>query len=580
MTDKRRSFRRDFIGLALGLLLCACASAPAGAPRGEAMVVAADPRAVEAGLSMLREGGTATDAAIAAMMVLGLVEPQSAGLGGGGFLVAYDGASERIEAFDGRERAPMGATPDMFLTADGAPMPFREAVASGRSIGTPSLVAMLKLAHERNGRLPWPRLFEPAIALAENGFAVSPRFHLSLTRAGALLRDDPNARAYFFTDAGAPLPVGFVRTNPDYAATLRAIQTQGPRALSQGPIAEDIVAAVQRAPRAGTLSLQDLREYRPRRLAPVCGGYRTYRVCSMPPPSSGGIAVISILALYGEARPTPGDAGDADDWAAFMWASRLAYADRDYYVADDEYVPVPTEALISPRYLAHRAEQIDLSRAPRTVERGDPSVVVGGQSLAERWGRDAPQAESGTTHLSVVDGFGNAVALTASIEAPYGAQRMVRGFLLNNQLTDFSLRPTIGGLPVANAVAPGKRPRSSMAPTIVTDLDGELVAVIGSPGGSGIIAYVARTLIGILDWGQSMQEAVATGNVVAASPITRIETARLAPGLQESLSSRGWRLLAIASEESGLHGIRVTPDGLDGGADPRREGAVGRAPAD
>lgn len=576
MTRKLGSFRTHIIAFTLALLVAACASAPAARDRGEAMVAAADSRAVDAGLKMLREGGTATDAAIAAMAVLGLVEPQSAGVGGGGFLLSYDSASEAISAYDGRERAPMGATPDMFLNPDGTAPPFRDAAHSGRAIGAPSLFAMLKRAHDEHGRLPWAHLFEPAILFAENGFAVSPRLNALIARAGEDMKNDPEARAYFFTADGAPLPVGFIRTNPAYAATLRAIAQQGPRALTHGEIADGIVAAAQRGPRAGTLTRADLQNYRPRKLEPICGAFRVYRVCGMPPPSSGGEAVLAILGVYERMRPEPGNASNPDDWAAFLWASRLAYADRDYYLGDDAFVPVPARALVDPRYLDARARQADLAHAPRRVERGDPSVIVGGESLAERWGRIVQPDAPGTTHISIVDGDGNAVALTATIEAAFGAQRMTHGFLLNNQLTDFSLAPTINGKPVANAVAPGKRPRSSMAPTIVTDENGELVAVVGSPGGSGIIAYVARTLIGNLAWGQSMQDAIATGNVVAASPDARMETSRLPAGVLENLTARGWRLRTISAEESGLHGIRVTPKGLDGGADPRREGAVGR----
>jgi gamma-glutamyltranspeptidase/glutathione hydrolase len=433
---------------------------------------------------------------------------------------------------------------------------------------------MLKLAHDEHGKLAWARLFEPAIALAEAGFEVSPRLHTSIERAGADMKDDPEARAYFFTEDGAPLPVGFVRTNPAYAATLRAIAEEGPRVLRQGPVAEAIVAAAQREPRAGALTLGDLQDYRPRRLAPLCGPFRTYAVCSMPSPSSGGVAVISILGLYERMRPTPVGADDPDDWAAFLWASRLAYADRDYYMADDEYVPVPANDLIAPAYLDARAQGIDLAHAPRGVAHGDPASVVGGESYAARWGSDATPDNPGTTHLSIVDRAGNAVALTATVEAPFGAQRMTHGFLLNNQLTDFSLRPEVNGKPVANAVAPGKRPRSSMAPTIVTDGQGQLVAVVGSPGGSGIIAYVARTLIGALAWRQTMQEAIATGHVVGASAPARIEATLLPEGLQSALEARGWRMQAIASEQSGLHAIRVTPYGLQGGADPRREGVA------
>ncbi len=584
MTDKHAPRLLALLG-ALAFLT-ACASAPFAAgpnasQQGEAMVAAADPRAAEAGLGVLREGGSAVDAAIAAMLVLGLVEPQSAGLGGGGFLLTYEEESERIEAFDGRERAPAGAHPEMFLGADGRPLSFREAAHSGLSIGTPSLIAMLHMAHERHGRLPWSRLAAPAIALAEDGFVVSPRLHQVITLAGADMRADPAARAYFFTEEGAPLPAGFVRANPAYAATLRAIVAEGPRALTHGPIADDIVAAARRGPRAGTLTHADLQNYAPRRLEPICGAFRIYRVCGMPPPSSGGVAVLSILGAYERLRPQPVGRADADDWSAFLWASRMAYADRDYYIADDTYAPGPARALIDPRYLDARAASADIATAPRTpILPGDPSALIGGESFANRWGRDDSRDTPGTTHISVVAPNGDAAALTATIEAAFGAQRMAGGFLLNNELTDFSFAPRFDGKPVANAPAPGKRPRSSMAPTIVTDEQGELVAVIGSPGGSGIIAYVARALIETLDWGAPMQEAIEGPNVVAQFAPARVENTRMPAGVLDALAARGWRLQPIAQEVSGLHGIRVTPEGLDGGADPRREGAALRlAPA-
>ena len=535
------------------------------------MVAAADPRAVEAGLTMLREGGGATDAAIAAMMVLGLVEPQSAGLGGGGFMLTYDARRERIDAFDGRERAPAGATPTMFLREDGTPLPFREAQASGMAVGTPSLLPMLFLAHQRHGKLPWARLFEPAIALAENGFEVSPRMAMSLERYGPAMRDDPDARAYFYDADGAPWKAGHVLRNPAYAETLRALQAD-PRALLHGPLAEQIVAKVQGHARPGTLSLADLEAYQPRRLNPICGRYRLYQVCGMPSPSSGGTAVIALLGLYERARPHPDDENNVEDWAAFLWASRLAYADRDFYFGDDEFAPVPAREMIAPSYLDQRARLIDLQHAPQSTPPGAPA----GEALRQRWGRDASLDMPGTTHLSIVDGEGNAIALTATIESAFGSQMLAGGFLLNNQLTDFSFLPEVDGRPVPNAVAPFKRPRSSMAPTIVLDRDGELAMVAGSPGGSGIIAYVARALIGVLDWGQSPQQAADTGNVVARNVPARLETPRLPPFVSPALQERGWRIEEISQEVSGLHLIRVSPEGLEGGADPRREGvAVG-----
>ncbi len=566
--------------LAALALLGACSTPPTSAPqprapRGEAMATAANPHAVEAALAMLREGGSAVDAAIAAEMVLGLVEPQSSGIGGGGAMVFYDAESEAIVAYDGRERAPAGATPTMFLDARGQPMAFLDAQASGRSIGTPLLVAMLKLAHDDHGRLPWARLFEPAIALAESGFAISPRLARFIAYAGGergRLRADFAARAYFFDRAGAPLPEGAILRNPEYAATLRAIAAQGPRALSEGPIAQSIVAAAQRNPRAGTLTLADLQSATPRRLEPVCGAYRVYRVCTGAPPTSGN-ATIAILGLYERARPNPVGAGDADDWAAFLWASRLAYADRDHYMADDEFAPVPTRELIAPAYLDARARLIDLARAPTPiVSAGAPA----GPDLFERWGREGGE-EHGTTHLSIVDAWGDAVALTATVESVFGSQRMASGFLLNNQLTDFSFAPTLNGRPVANAVEPRKRPRSSMSPTIITDRNGELVMVIGSPGGSSIIGYVARATIAALDWRMPLADAVAGANVTARNTPARAETQRWPAGITDTLRARGWAIEDTgALEVSGLHAIRITPAGLEGAADPRREGIVGR----
>ena len=582
MFDKQSLKRIAAPLFALVLVACASGSMPGAssqsAPRGEAMAAAANPHAVAAAVEILNAGGSAVDAAIAAELVLGLVEPQSSGIGGGGFLLNYDAASERISGYDGREIAPAGARPDMFLDARGRPMSFMDAQASGRSIGVPLLVSMLKLAHDDHGRLPWARLFEPAIRLAEEGFEVSPRLAGFIATAGERmrLRADFEARAYFFDRGGNPLPVGAVLRNPAYAATLRAIATQGPQALSEGPIAEAIVAAARRNPRGGTLTLDDLRNAQARRFEPVCGAYRVYRVCSTSAPASGN-AVIAILGMYANARPRPEGVNSADDWAAFLWASRLAYADRDYYMADDAFVPTPTTELIAPEYLEARALLIDVTQAPTQVNPGAPP---GSGDLFERWGRDAGD-DSGTTHVVIVDGWGNAVSLTATVESVFGSQRMTNGFLLNNQLTDFSFQPNLNGRPVANAVAPGKRPRSSMTPVIVLDRNGDLELVVGSPGGSSIIGYTARTTIGILDWNLPVQEAINVGNATARTGVVAAEVDRFPAGVAEALTARGWRLEQTGiGEVSGLHAIRVRADGtLEGGADPRREGVVAHIPA-
>lgn len=571
-----------FGALVVALALTACAAgglpgapqAEAPARRGEAMVSVANPHAAAAAVEILEAGGSAVDAAIAAELVLGLVEPQSSGIGGGGFLLYYDPRSERITGYDGRERAPAGASPTMFLDARGRPVPYLDAVASGRSIGAPSLVQMMHLAHSDHGRLDWARLFEPAIRLAEQGFEVSPRMArlIALVAERGRLRADFGTRGYFFDREGRPLQAGHLLRNPQYAATLRAIAAQGPRAMTEGPIADQIVQAAQRNPRGGTLTHADLQGVEARRLEPVCAPFRVYRVCTMGPPSSAN-ATLAILGLYQRARPQPGGPENPDDWAAFLWANRLAYADRDHYMADDRYVQVPTQELVAPAYLDERARLIDLTRAPTSVEPGAPA----GMDLFLRWGRDTGE-ENGTTHLSIVDGYGGAVAMTATVESAFGSQRMAAGFILNNQLTDFSWSPTLNGLPVANAVMPGKAPRSSMSPVIVLNRDGDLQLVIGSPGGSSIIAYVARATIGILDWGMPVQAAIDQGNVVARTAPARLEGARLSPTLAQALTARGWQLQENASEESGLHAIRVTRGGLEGGADPRREGVVRRVP--
>jgi gamma-glutamyltranspeptidase/glutathione hydrolase len=564
----------------LGLTLSACASSEKPATQWTTgIVAAADPRAVAAGTEILGKGGSATDAAIATMLVLGLVEPQSAGLGGGGFLLHYDAETRDVDAFDGRERAPTSATAALFLNEKGEPFSFPEAVASGRSIGTPALVPMLKLAHDQHGKLPWKALFAPAIRLADEGFVVSPRLAQSLasvTRWKALAQD-PFARGYFYDAAGAPVAAGTLLKNPAYAATLRAIRDRGPAALQSGPIAEAIIAAVQRAPRPGVLTLQDLSGYAPRELEPVCGAYRRFRVCGMPPPSSGGVAVLSILGLYERARPDPEGARNVDDWHAFLWASRIAYADRDHYVADDQYVPVPTAALVDPRYLDHRARGIAPGAAPVALQPGDPSVVVPGPSFFKTWGRAITKDTPGTTHLTVVDRNGDAVSMTATVEGGFGSQRMAGGFILNNQLTDFSLRPELHGLPVANAPEGGKRPRSSMAPTILLEPDGSFYGAIGSPGGSSIIAYVAKAVIGAVDWGLPLDEAVALPNLVARGPVVQGETGDLPEGVEAALAARGWKFSPPRMEQSGLHGVRRTEGGWEGAADPRREGAVGVA---
>ena len=540
---------------------------PASDWHGGAMVAAANPLAVEAGLRTLRAGGSAVDAAIAVQAVLGLVEPQSSGLGGGAFLMYYDAASGDVLAYDGREVAPRGAMPDMFLGADGAPLKFFEAVQSGRSIGVPGAVAMLALAHREQGRRPWAEAFTPAIELAERGFAVSPRLNAMVAMGQG--RYAPDVGRYLLRD-GRPLEVGSTLRNPEYAATLRRIAAEGARGFYEGPVAEAVVAAAARAPLPGSLSLADLRDYRPQRLEPVCRGYRVYLVCGMRPPSSGGIAVLAVLGILEHFDMAASGPGSATGWHRLIEAQRLAYADRDRYVADDRFVQVPIAGLLDRAYLAGRAAQVDDSRALERVEAGQPPGAL-------RRGVDATGPEHGTSHFVIVDARGDVVSMTTTVEAAFGSQRMAAGFFLNNQLTDFSFRAVdAAGQPIANAPAPLKKPRSSMSPTLVFE-DGRFRLAVGSPGGNAIIAYVSKAIVGMLDWGLSPQQAIDLPNVVARGEVVAAEPGRFDPALAAALQAMGHQFAGGrgGGEGSGLHAILATPDGrLVGGADSRREGVA------
>ncbi len=533
------------------------------------MVVAADSRAVDAALRVLRDGGSATDAAIAAQLALAVVEPQSSGIGGGGFLLRRDGATGVLHALDGRETAPAGARPDMFLDASGSPIAFFEAVAGGLSVGVPGLVHLLETAHARFGRHPWEALFAPALALARDGFAVRPRLHGLLARARHVRRD-PEARAYFYDSAGNPRPVGYRLRNPELFRALRQLSRNGAAALYHGALARAISRKVGRTPhRPGTLAPADFARYSSRFRSPVCGTYRSYRVCGMGPPSSGATTVLAILGLLETFDLGRMDPNTAEPWHLFAEASRLAYADRDRYVADPDAVEVPTEGLVDPGYLARRALLIDPNAAaPGRVVPGIPPGAPEG-----RFDGRSPE-EPSTTHLSVVDRIGNAVALTSSIETAFGSGLMVSGFLLNNQLTDFSFapRPADG---VANRAAAGKRPRSSMAPTVVTDAKGRLRAVLGSPGGARIICYVAQAILLSVDWALDAASVVSFPHICNRGGATEIEAAPAAAAWTVPLADLG-HVVAARSMTSGLNLILVGPDGrMSGAADPRREGAVG-----
>lgn len=531
------------------------------------MVAAANPLAAAAGRDILRAGGSAVDAAIAVQLVLNLVEPQSSGLGGGAFLVHWDEAARRVITLDGRETAPAAAKPDRFIGPDGKPMRFVDAVVGGRSVGVPGTPRLLEEAHRRWGKLPWPQVLAPAIRLAEDGFAISPRLN-GLLSGERNLAKDARAAAYFYEADGRAKAVGTILRNPAFAATLRALAERGAGAFYEGEIARDIVATVTgHATNPGDMTAADLAGYRVEEREPVCGAYRVWRLCGMGPPSSGAVAVQQMLGIL-ETRDLPrmGHGADAAHW--FSEAGRLAFADRNLYLADPAFIGIPLPGLIDRDYIRSRAGLISPERSMGRARAGEPPN--------KRAGLLAPSEgiENGTSHISVVDGDGNAVSMTTTIEDGFGARLMTAGgFLLNNELTDFSFVPEEDGKPVANRVEPGKRPRSSMAPTLVFDAFGRLYAVVGSPGGSQIIGYVAKTLIALLDWKMDPQAAVDLGNFGSRNGPTELEKGTEAEGWKAALEAKGHevRLLEMTS---GIQAIVKTPEGFVGGADGRREGVA------
>jgi gamma-glutamyltranspeptidase/glutathione hydrolase len=531
------------------------------------MVVAANPIAARTGYDILERGGSAVDAAIATELVLNLVEPQSSGIGGGGFLLAYSAHEGRLRAYDGRETAPAAARPQRFLGADGKPLAWPDAVVSGKSAGVPGLLAMLELAHRKQGKLAWKSLFEPAIRLAEQGFPISPRLH-ALVASDRFLAQDKNARRYFYLPDGGAKPAGALLKNPELAAVLKRVADGGAAAFYRGDIARDIASAVRKRTRSpGDLTEADFAAYAAVEREPLCGAYRVWKVCGMPPPSSGGFAVLQLLEILQrfDLRSLAPDSAEAVH--LFAEAGRLAYADRNLYIADPAFVAAPLAALLDPGYLDSRAGLIDPKRSMGRAQAGDPARVA-----AKFGAADALELPS-TTHLSVVDADGNAVALTASIESTFGNRQMVRGFLLNNELTDFSWEPEENGKPVANRVEGGKRPRSSMAPTMVFDGKGGLFMVIGSPGGHSIINYVALAIVNVLDWGMDAQQAVSAPHRGSRNGPTDLEKGTVLEKLVPELQRMG-HSVRMRDEASGLHGIVRAKNGWTGGADPRREGVA------
>jgi gamma-glutamyltranspeptidase / glutathione hydrolase len=532
------------------------------------MVVAAHPLAAEAGLAMLRKGGNAVDAGIATQMVLNLVEPQSSGIGGGAFMLYWAAKARTLAGYDGRETAPAAATPELFLDGEGKPLSREEAIASGLSVGVPGVLAALKLMHDRYGKLPWAELFQPAIELARGGFSVSPRLAKALDEMdpGTFT---PEARAYFFDAQGRPWPTGYVLKNPALADTLTLIARDGPQPFYQGAIASDIAAAVQNDPRkAGTLTVADLADYRAKKREPVCAPYRDHRVCGAGAPSSGAVAVGQTLGLLApfDLGATPFSLSAAHTIAE---AERLAFADRDRYLADPDFVDVPVGGLLDPSYLAERRTLIDPNRAQSEVAAGSPPNAKQGA-----FGTDATKERGGTSQVSVVDADGNAFSMTTTIENAFGARTMVRGFLLNNQLTDFSFLPVDDqGRPVANRVEGGKRPRSSMDPTMVFGKGGDLAYVLGSPGGPAIILFNLKTIIALLDWRLDAAAAAALVNLGSPGDALLIEPGAEWDGLAAGLAAMGHQVRRMPLT-SGEHIIAVMPGGLEGGADPRREGVA------
>jgi len=539
------------------------------------MVEAANVHAANAGLEILNAGGSAVDAAIATQLVLGLVEPQSSGLGGGAFMMYYDPKApkyRRVIAYDGREMAPAASTKDMFREVIEQKKGYFDAVLGGRAVGTPSVVAMMHMAHQNHGKLPWKTLFKPAIRLAENGFKISPRLYFLVNRDRLLPRMKA-ARDYFFDPSGQAWPVGHLLKNPEYAKSLKLIAEKGPDGFYKGELALKIVAAVTQSEfNPGKLTMQDMADYQPKQREAICGPYRIWTICGMPPPSSGGGAVASILGILQSFDLKAMGPNSQQAVHVILEAERLGYADRDMYMADSDFVEVPLDMFTDQIYLAERARKIDLNKSMGKATAGVPPM---NSRIAFAAGL-TPELPS-TSHFSIIDQWGHMVSMTATVESAFGSRLMAGGFFLNNEMTDFSLIAEQNGLPVANSIAPGKRPRSSMSPTIVLDEHGRAIMAIGSSGGNSIIAYVAQTIINVLDWNMGMQEAIDQPHFLTRGGKVYLEKDTDITKLEAPLTKKGHQV-QVRLTNSGLHGIIVhyDKDGprYEGGADKRREGVV------
>ena len=533
---------------------------------GHVMVAAANPLAAATGLKVRMAGGSAADAAVAIQAVLGLVEPQSSGPLGGGFMTYYDAKTHKLTSYMGREKAPAGASPTLFYGPDGKPMGFAAAILSGRSAGVPGVMKMLGDAHKAHGKLKWKDLFGDGIKMADEGFTISPRLDGMIHNAIVPQNTAPDIIAYFTKPDGTKYKTGDVLKNPAYARSLRTIAAEGPEAIYGGSLAPDIVAKVHADPVPGTMTIADLKAYTTKTTDALCNPYRAFIVCVPPPPSSG-VALLQALAILEHTDIDKRGPADPQGWFLLAQAERLAYADRDRYVGDDNFVNVPVKGMLDPAYVTGRAALIG--------DKAGPAPPYGLPPGAPKVGDDHTREPGGTSHFVIVDGQGDVLSMTTTVESVFGDGRMVDGMVLNNQLTDFSFSPTErDGTPAANAVAPNKRPRSTMQPTVILTKDGRFYAAVGSPGGNSIFAYVFKTVVGVLDWKLSMQDAIALPNVVARGDAYSAESDQFAPGVAQGLLAKGINLGPARGENSGLHGVLVKDGMLTGGADPRREGVV------